>query len=284
MARTGPKGTTSRGDVVPSTTVDGEEAVAGSPRASHRAPMQSVERVSAILLAFSKDGPLLKLTDIARRLDLPKSAVHRILDSLVQTGFVMREPESARYRLGPQAVELGMAAIGAPDVATIADPLMRWLTTEMQETTTLSLRVGWERFYAAQIESNQNVRMTVEIGRRWPLYAGASGRAILSALPPAELDYYLETVDLVPLTRGTIIGKERLRAELVGDCGRGYASSSGERDPSAAAVAAPIKGQSGRVIGSLSICGPITRFDPDSITRYGSLVVTATGELTKRLP
>ena len=78
--------------------------------------MQSVQRVCSILLSFKVEEPILGVSEIARRLDLPKSAVHRLLDSLVQLGLVARDRASSRYRLGPRAVELGFAALGTPDI------------------------------------------------------------------------------------------------------------------------------------------------------------------------
>ncbi|TAM60101.1 IclR family transcriptional regulator [bacterium] len=245
--------------------------------------IQTVERTSRILLAFAEGEPLLGVSELARKLTLPKSVIHRTLDALVETGLVARDPDTARYRLGPRALELALAAVGAPDVRTLALPIMQGLVRESGETTTLSLLVGTERVYAAQVESPQEVRMTVEVGRRYPIYVGASGRAILASLQPEELARYLDRTELQPLTRSTIVDRKRLQRELVKVRAQGYAASSGERDPWAAAVAAPILPGGGRVIGSMSICGPRTRLVAERVTLCGELVRRGADELGRQL-
>ena len=243
--------------------------------------MQSVERVSAILLSFTSGDQVLGVTEIARRLDLPKSAVFRSLDSLVETGLIARDPDSSRYRLGPRAIELGLVAIGARDLRELALPQLRTLVQETAETATLSLAVGHERVYAAEVEGPQVVRMTVSIGPRYPLYAGASGRAILAFLPEDERRNYVATYVLTRLTDATLTGRNDLERALDEVRTHGFAVSRGERDPAAAAVAAPLFGPLQRVIGSISVCGPITRFGSEEIGRYGPLVREAALSLSE---
>lgn len=245
--------------------------------------MESAERVSNVLLAFSSGEPVLGVADIARRLGIPKSAVHRTLTALCRTGLVRQDPATAKYRLGLRAVDLGLAALDHGDIRAAALPILRELTGRTGETTTLSLLAGRERFYAAQVESPQEVRMTVEVGLRCPLYAGASGRAILAHVAESELEEYLRSVTLAPLTEHTITTAAALRHELQRVRERGYAASRGERDPWAAAVAAPFRDRDGRVAGCLSICGPTSRFEAGSMAEYGALVQGAAGRLTGEL-
>ena len=245
--------------------------------------MESADRITNILLAFTTGDASLGVSEIARRLSLPKSAVHRTLTALCRTGLLRRDQDAPRYRLGPAAVQLGLHALGHFDIRTAALPIMREVTDRTQETTTMSLRAGSERFYAAQVESPQDVRMTVDIGRRCPLYAGASGRAILAFLDDAEIDAYLTATALKPLTGETITDVSRLRADLTRVRETGYAASRGERDAWAAAVAAPVRARDGRVIGSFSVCGPLGRFTPEVAQRFGSIVMESAAKLSSEL-
>jgi DNA-binding IclR family transcriptional regulator len=245
--------------------------------------MESVERVSNVLLAFASGERDLGVSEIARRLHLPKSAVHRTLTALCRTGLVRRDPSSPRYSLGPRAIELSLAAMGHGDVRAAALPIMRDMTSRTRETTTLSLLAGDERFYAAQVESPQDVRMTIEPGRRCPLYAGASGRAILAFFEEARLDDYLARTALRALTDATITDAGRLMRELEKVRADGYAASSGERDPWAAAVAAPIFARGGQVIGSISVCGPRGRVGEAEVRSHGAAVREAAANLSHQL-
>ena len=237
--------------------------------------MRSVERVAGVLATFTTGEQVLGVTEIARRLSLPKSAVHRILDALVRAGLVAREPLSSGYRLGFAALQVGLAAMGTSDPRVVALPVMQDLVDRTAETATLSVLVGLERTYLAEIEGPQVVRMTVGLGGRQPLYAGASGRAILAYFSEEELSAYLSTVQLRALTEATPTRQPDLLAALERVRDLGYASSVGERDPSAAAVAAPIFASGRRVMGSVSICGPQSRFLPSVVRSHGQAVAEA---------
>lgn len=245
--------------------------------------MESAERVSNVLLAFTSGEPVLGVAEIARRLGIPKSGVHRTLTALCRTGLVRQDTATSKYRLGLRAVDLGLAALDHGDLRSAALPIMREITHRTRETTTLSLLAGRERFYAAQVESPQDVRMTVGIGLRCPLYAGASGRSILAFLPENELEDYLRSVPLTALTAKTFTTVPDLKAELELVRTRGYAVSRGERDAWAAAIAAPFWDRDGRVAGSLSICGPLSRFETAPVTEYAAIVAEATRRLSAEL-
>jgi len=244
--------------------------------------MQSVERTVNVLLSFKAEEPVLGVSEIARRLGLPKSAVHRTLDSLVRMGLVARDRTSLRYRLGARAKDLGFAALGTPDIRGLALPVLQELVQLTRETATLSLLSGHERFYAAQVEGPQDVKMSIEIGRRCPLYAGASGRAILAYFSPAQLTAYLQATPLERLTANTVTSRTELIRLLDEVRARGYAVSVGERDPWAGAVAAPIF-LGDVLVGTISICGPYGRFTPDKIAEYGALVKEQAAQLSHQL-
>lgn len=244
--------------------------------------MQSVERTANVLLSFKAEEPILGVSEIARRLGLPKSAVHRTLDSLVQMGLVARDRSSLRYRLGPRAKDLGFAALGTPDIRGLATPVLQEIVQQTRETATLSLLSGHDRFYAGQVEGPQDVKMSIEIGRRCPLYAGASGRAILASFSPEQLSAYLKVTPLEPLTNKTTTTRAALEQSLDEVRSHGYAVSLGERDPWAGAVAAPIF-LGDILVGSISVCGPYNRFTPDKVDGYGGLVKDQANHLSRQL-
>src|SRR6476646_2493088 len=99
--------------------------------------MQSVERTTNILLALAADGPI-GVSALAQRLGFAKSVVHRVLDSLSDSGFVEQDATSKLYRLGYRVVELGLAALEAPDINSHAYPILVELARKTHETSTLS--------------------------------------------------------------------------------------------------------------------------------------------------
>lgn len=235
---------------------------------------EAAARVADVLLMFA-DGPAsLGVTEIARRLGLSKAVVHRILQSLADRSFVAADPVTREYRLGPAAVALGTRVLRDLDLRRAARPVLRQLRDTTGETTTLSEATDLSRVYLDQFESPQEIKMTVELGRRHPLHAGASGRAILAFLPPDMIEQVI-SYGLPTLTPVTIQSASRLRRELALVRERGYATSRGERQLGAGSVAAPVFGMEGEVAGAISVCGPVSRFDAAAVERYAPLVTAA---------
>jgi DNA-binding IclR family transcriptional regulator len=136
--------------------------------------------------------------------------------------------------------------------------------------------------YLEQFEGVHEIKMTVELGRRFPLHAGSSGKCMLAFLPAAEQDHMLEG-RLDALTPDTIVDPAALRTELAEIRARGYAVSAGERQRDAASVAAPVFGLSGEVIGAISACGPRYRLTADFAERIASQVTAAAAQISQRM-
>jgi DNA-binding IclR family transcriptional regulator len=223
------------------------------------------------------------VSTVARELDLPKAVAHRILKELASNGFISFDESIKRYRLGAGALTVGLAALRGIDVPAVANRHMRRLVDATGETATLSIRQGWARVYIDQILSPHEIRMSVSLGSRHPLFAGSSSKAILAALPDEEVEEYLAGHTLDPLTASTITSIKRLRTDLANVRQTGYALSLGERQSGAASVAAPIMLASGEVFGSLSLCGPADRFPEARLTEYGEMIARAARDISAEL-
>ncbi|QYN22181.1 IclR family transcriptional regulator [Amycolatopsis sp. DSM 110486] len=239
---------------------------------------EAAARVADVLLLFTGGPRYLGVSAISRELGLAKAVVHRILQSLVSREMLATDPGVAGYRLGPAAVALGASALRRFDARTVATPVLRRLRDETSETTTLSGLVGDERVYLDQFESPREIKMTVDIGRRFPLHAGSSGKVILAFLPEERQAAVLGR-ELPALTEKTITTADDLRAVLAETAREGVAVSLGERQPGAGSVAAPLFGPDGEIHGSISICGPQYRFTPEAVGRYRVLVRDAAEEI-----
>ena len=148
------------------------------------------------------------------------------------------------------------------------------LAKQTNETATLSVRVGFERVYIDQVTPERDVKMVVQLGKPFPLHTGTSSKAMLASLSPAEQDDYFARIKLVALTKNSITDRQRLRDEIVAIRRCGYARSIGEHDESAASVAAPIFGQSGNLVGVISVSGPRERFGPEMDEAAAALLKT----------
>jgi len=243
---------------------------------------EAAGRVVDVLLLFTEGPHVLGVSEIARRLGLSKAVVHRILRSLLGRGLVVVEPSTRGYRLGPAAAALGARALRESDLRTAALPVIRELARCTGETTTLSALVGESRVYLDQVPSEQEIKQTVELGRRFPLHAGSSSKCILAFLPAAQQEEVLRA-ELATLTERTVVDPAELRKTLAEVRGQGHTWSEGERQVGAGSVAAPVFSVDGEVVGAVSVCGPLHRFDPAARERFTPLIVAAAGEVSRAL-
>lgn len=235
-----------------------------------------------MLQLFAQGSTSLGVSEIARQLSLSKAVVYRILQSLVSREFLSGDPVTRVYRLGPAAVALGIRAFRDLDMRRAARQPLQRLRDETGETTTLSQRVQMSRVYLDQYESTHEIKMTVEVGRRYPLHAGASSRAVLAYLPAETVDEVL-SAGLPALTSETITTVEQLRRRLATTRNTGVAVSREERQSGAASIAAPVFSLDGDPIGAISVCGPVNRFDRSAIKRYSPMVLATAHEISRSL-
>ena len=242
----------------------------------------AIERATDVLSMFAEsDEATLGVTEIATTLGLSKAVVYRILSSFRVKGYVEVDEATRRYALGPKALDLGLAYMNRVDVRSAARPEMEKLVRAMNETATLSLRTGDTRVYVDQITPDRDVKMVVTLGQHAPLHAGASSKAFLAFLEPADQASYLDA-ELARLTDKTITNARTLRKELDEIRARGYAASLGERMEGAGSVAAPVFGADGRPAAVISVCGPVERFK-DEADEAAKLLVTATARVSHAL-
>jgi DNA-binding IclR family transcriptional regulator len=243
---------------------------------------ETAGRVIDVLLLFT-DGPdELGVSRIARELGLSKAVVHRILQTLVARGMVALDQQSRLYRLGPTTAALGARALRELDLRAVAGAALRRLHEETRETVTLTALVPGGRAYIDQIVSTHEVKMTVDLGRRFPLHAGSSGTCILAFLPEERREDILATT-LTALTGSTQTDPDALRGELKAIRELGYASSRGERQADAGSVASPVFDLDGNVLGSVSVCGPRSRFTPQFVNACAPRVVAAARHISAAL-
>jgi len=211
-----------------------------------------------VLICFIGADGELGVSEIARRLGIDKSSVHRFLTALKHKGFVVDNPRTRRYSLGFRALELGRALTLQMNLERQALPFLRELRDTLGETTGLSVRVGDRRVHILQVESSHEIRRSILIGTPLPLHVGANGKVLLAVLPVQER----EAVLAASLAEGPPISPEAiedLKAELDVTARQGYSITEGERVPGSRTIAAPVWTGRGDAI-ALVVSGPDSRF------------------------
>jgi DNA-binding IclR family transcriptional regulator len=237
-------------------------------------PAATAQRLIAVFDAFLAAQSELGVTELAGRLGLAKSVVHRLVAALSEAGYLAHDPTSRRYRLGPKSVRLGLVALAQLDLSQRARPWLVALAAETGETATLSVLDDGQRIYVDQVESSQPVRQSIQLGDEAPLYVGASGKAMLAFLPASRrLSLIQRALELrVRQATGVVLDRASLLDELDEVCRRGFAISVSERILGAASAAAPILDHRGEVVGAISVASVTVRHDKPDLLRFGPRV------------
>ncbi len=243
---------------------------------------EAVTRAADVLLLFAGTSAALGVSEIARQLDLSKAVVHRILRSLLSRNLLIFDGKRRNYRLGPATAALGARALRDLDLRQLAMPSLRHLQRITDETATVTALLGTSRVYLDQIPSAQEITMVVETGRTFPLHAGSSGKVILAFAPP-DLRRRILSGPFTKLTPKTKVTRAAIEADLNQIVQSGFTFSSGERQPGAASIAAPIFGYDRYAIGAISVCGPTDRFLPDVVQKFQPLVKEASKHISLQM-
>jgi IclR family transcriptional regulator, KDG regulon repressor len=274
------------------TSTSGTSATASNGRAapgegarpvSPRYRIQAIERAVSILNAFSSEDPELGVTELAERLGLHKSTVHRFMVNLDAAGLVERNPRSGRYRLGLRIFELGGLVMQQMNLWDEALPFLEGLVRDTGETGHLAVLDGGEAIYIERVEARRALRVPSAIGRGYPAHATNLGKVLLADLPPEQVEAIVAERGLAAYTPHTITDPLELEAELERIREHGYAIDNEEYDEGLRCIGAPVRDHSGRVVAALGIGGPVTRITPERVGELAGLVMGAARGLSRRL-
>ncbi len=242
--------------------------------------VRSINRALQILKCFSWNERRFTLTEIAQKVDLPKSTTSRLLATLENEGFLRKDEGSNHYKLGYEIYFLGLIAKESMDLGEISRPIMEEIGQATKETINLYLLDNLEKVCFIQVESPLAIKRYVRIGERSPIWYGATGKSILANLD--ESIWYEKSKELKRFTEKTVVDPKEFIAELRTIRERGYSVSIGEKEHDVGCVAAPIFDSSKKVIGCLSISGPQYRF-PQDTDYFVSLVVDGARRISNKL-
>ena len=195
--------------------------------------------------------------EIAETLAIPVSSLSYLLSTLVDRGYLVRD--GRRYRAGPGLQRLATSAEPV-SIKARAAPLIRHLKAQLNETCSFMTIAGWEVEASITEDSNQALRYAIHVGIRRPLHCMAAGKAILAAMPEADLSRYFAETERVRFTDATLIGEQELRAELERVRNQGYAEAFEESQLGVVGLAYAVEYER-NVLGAVAVAVPTVRYD-----------------------
>ncbi len=213
------------------------------------------------------------IKNISEDLDVSPTIIHRLLTTLKIEGFVFQDSQSKLYSLGSVFMEYASKIVTELPFAPIIEPWLIQLRNKTKETVGFYIPNGYSRLCVMEYESREEIRRTVGVGTKHPLYIGATGRAILAFQSNQMQEEILKNL---PLNESA-----ELKNKLKETKEYGYAVSYEEVNDNVTAISAPVYDSQRRVIGAISVSGPKFRFDQSHTSQFINVLLNATGEIEK---
>jgi IclR family KDG regulon transcriptional repressor len=252
-----------------------------SPRPD-KGRLSSVASAVRLLKAFSEEQVEIGISDLAKRLGVAKSTVHRLAVTMVADNMLEQNPDTGKYRLGIALFRLGSLVRQRMSIYSEARPLLRGLREKVNETMHLAVLDGSEIMYVYNLESTQAIRMRSDVGVRKPAYCTAEGQAIL-AFQPAEVFDRVVRQGLPARTPQTITDPLALRKALDGVRARGCAIEDEESELGMRCIAAPLRNDTGEVVAAIGLGGPVSRLSKKALVTFIPHVIETAGAISARL-
>ena len=249
-----------------------------------KSPGGAGARTVRILQCAAAMGPEFTVTELAKRLDLAPSTVHRLLQSLVAAEMIERFGADA-YRPGRELFRMASLLLQRCDLRAIARPILEMLSARWKETCVLCVYDATARAAVVMdtIPSAFPVRYVIEPGSTLSLAWGSLGRAILAFLPDPHTEEVLARAEPGPLTGARGLSRAQLRTELGTIRSNGYARYEDRVLLNVAGVAAPLFSGDGSVVGCLGVVMPATRFKPNDSGALRDEVLAAAHRMSTAL-
>lgn len=234
-------------------------------KAPRREVMGGLAKGLRVIRAFTREQPVLTLSEVAQAAQLPAATARRCLHTLEELGYVARSGRG--FVLRPRVLELGAAYLESMSIEALTGNFLEDLARRTGDSAALSVLDGTDIVYVARASVRTLMRLEAHVGSRLPAYPTSMGRVLLAGLTPERLEWYFANAKLEPLTDRTVTDRARLM-RLIDECRRaGYSAVEDELAYGVVAVAVPVRDQSGRVVAALNSSSHSKKIGKSQIVR-----------------
>jgi len=250
---------------------------------NHESPSVAVERALAMLEAVAQEPEGLSNAEISRKLQIPKSSASYILRTLEAQGYLNRDAETGKYRVGLKILSLSRGALSGIDVREVALPIMRHLVEKTNLTCHLAILDGPDAVYIEKVEPTGFLRVDTWVGRRMRVHATSVGKALVAHIPPERLEKIIAQTGMEKRTPKTITTVPRLLKELEKVRAQGYAIDDEENNLGARCLGAPVFDQNSMIEASLGLSGTTNQVNAHTIPRIVEALKDAARHISLQL-
>jgi len=246
--------------------------------------IQSIEtglHLLGVIARLTGLGPAPMLKTIAAEAGMHPAKAHRYIVSFIRGGAVERDPANGRYRLGPMARQLGVAALQGLDVVRVANARLPAIRDTLQQTVALAIWAYHGPTMIAVEELRRPVMVSTRVGEVMPLLSSATGRVFGAWAAPSVTASMLRR-ELVAAPLG-IAGETEAEALFDRTRAAGVGTVAGGLNPAISAVSAPIFDYRGTLAAALSSLGPTEDFDASATGRLARDLRQAADDISREL-
>lgn len=258
------------------------------PKTGNRNARRDSQRLSSVTTAihllktFSEEEAELGISELAKRLEIAKSTVHRLATALLDEGLLDQNQDTGRYRLGIGLFSLGSQVRTRLDVAVEAKPFLNDMRAKLGENARLAILNRRNVVFIHDFESNESVRLRSITGQYRPAHCTAEGLCLLAGLRSTALDAWLSE-PLTARTVNSVNSADELRERIRRVKRIGYATEEEECEIGTRCIAAPVFQADGKVIAAIGLAGPRLRLKKRDFPQLAEEVVACAQKLSERL-
>ncbi len=243
--------------------------------------LSTAKNALRVLNSFTLEAPEKRVSDLAVELGIGKSTISRLLSTLESEGYVIKESENQKYRLGLRILELNSIVISQLEINRAARPVLEKLVKDTGEAAVIAVLED-EVVYIEQIECTHPVQILTYIGSRSPVHCTGSGKVLLAFHESANFQQVLDK-GFESFTPSTVTDPDVLRKQLSEIRETGFCYCESEYLKDIVSFSAPIRNYSKIVVASISLVGPIHRIQQQPFPTLKSKVIKAAKEISKNL-
>lgn len=244
--------------------------------------LSSVSNAIKLLKSFTIDQPVKYVSELARELNVSKSTVSRLVKTLVEEEFLVKDTESQGYKLGYGVLTLGGLLVSNNELYKEVGPVLSDVVIETGESAHLAKLEGSRVIYISKREGPYFSDILTQIGRYNPAHATSSGKVLLAYEDASFVDQ-LFNEGVETFTEHTIVNPIQFKKELKKIREQGYALSISELTEGNFSMASPVYNYEGQVVSSIAIIGPLSRFNKTKVQQYRKVLFKASKEASERL-
>lgn len=243
--------------------------------------LSTVKNALRILNSFTLETPEKRVSDLSIELGIGKSTISRLLSTLASEGYVIKETENQKYRLGLKILELNSIVASQLEINSAARPVIKNLVKDTGEAIVIAV-LEEEVVYIEQIECSHPFPILTYVGSRGPVHCSGSGKVLLAFHETTHFQQVLSN-GLVPFTPNTVTDPDVLREQLADIRKTDFCYCESEHLQDIVSLSAPIRNYSNIVVAALSLIGPVHRIKQIPLPSLKAKVIRAASEISRNL-